>query len=420
MRRFLLWFVVGLLIGAGGAAGYHYLLQAPAPVEQAQSARGSESDTEEEAIWPPPPVLADSASYPRRGELSSEVATERQTAITRAIEKGSPAVVGILVTQLRRYRRNSNPWFRDPFFDYFYGSQQQQQQAIQEFGSGFIMTPDGYVVTNEHVVHNAADIKVQMAEGKEYEAEIIGTDFDSDLALLKIKTEEEVAFPWIPICPSDEVIVGEWAIAIGNPFGLFQLSSQPSVSVGVVSASGLSWQRKSDGRLYSDMIQTDAAINPGNSGGPLLNAMGHVIGVNTFIYTPGGSGGSVGVGFAIPARTLRERIAQLKQREGAASDFWTGLTVQKIDPWMARMYGFPVARGALVAEVEENSPGSHAGIKSGDILVEIEQIPVTNADAILQYFKNHDMRVGDKLHLKLIRNGQEKDVVMILEAIPRD
>ncbi len=416
MRRFVLWFVAGLLIGGGIAAGVHFITSDPTPAEAMLPADTAKPVADEEAIWPPPPVMADSARNMTRAELGRELQDQRHNAITTAIENASPAVVGILVTQLRRFRTN-NPWFHDPFFDNFYGS---PQQAVQEFGSGFIITPDGYVVTNEHVVHDAADIKIQMSDGVEHEAEIVGTDYDTDLALLKIQTDEDREFSWIPICPSDEVVVGEWAIAIGNPFGLFQLSSQPSVSVGVVSASGLNWQRKSDGRLYRDMIQTDAAINPGNSGGPLLNVMGHVIGVNTFIYSPGGRGGSVGVGFAIPARTLREEIEILRSREGVASDFWTGLTVQKIDPWMARLYGLPVTRGALVAEVEANSPGSRAGIQPGDILIEVEGTPVISADAILQYFKNHDMRVGDQLTMKLIRNGSEREVVMLLEAIPRD
>jgi len=209
--------------------------------------------------------------------------------------------------------------------------------------------------------------------------------------------------------------VGEWVIAIGNPFGLFDINNQASVSVGVVSALGRDFERNDDGRLYRAMIQTDAAINPGNSGGPLVNVNGEVIGVNTFIFSKGG-GGSVGVGFAIPAKRLRQVVEELKVRSDLDRNVYTGLRVQDIDRLIAYNLGYSSLNGVLITEVEANSPAEKAGLEPIDIIFEIEGTKIPDTRFITTYFQNRDLRVGDTLHGKIFRQGKEQKFEMRLEA----
>jgi len=347
---------------------------------------------------------------------SQNLTLQRQNVITTAIQYAEPAVVGITVTQVREYRA-TNPMFNDPLFRYFFGAPDRTyQQKVENLGSGFIISPDGYLVTNEHVVHMASEILVTMHDGSSYNAEVIGADYDTDIALLKIDAQN---LPALKIAEENVLFVGEWVIAIGNPFGLFKVNDQASVSVGVVSATGRNFERQEDGRLYRNMIQTDAAINPGNSGGPLVNVLGEVIGVNTFIFTGGGSG-SVGVGFALPASSLREVVADLRDRGGVARDFWTGLYVQNIDRMIALSVGYREDYGVIVTEVDPNSPGARAGVQPADIILEIEGTRIADARAIRKYFDNHDLRVGDQLRMKIYRDGKSMKVSIPLEARPSD
>ncbi|RMG66127.1 MAG: 2-alkenal reductase, partial [Calditrichaeota bacterium] len=208
----------------------------------------------------------------------------RQNAITRAVARVSPAVVGITVLQVRRYVQRS-PFGDDPLFQFLFPELRDRviEQPVESLGSGFLITADGYLLTNEHVVENAEKVVVTMTDGSKHNATVVGTDRVTDIALLKIEGND---FPYIPMGNSDEILVGEWVIALGNPFGLFNINDKPTVTVGVVSSVDVDWGRDSQsGRLYLDMIQTDAAINRGNSGGPLVNALGEVIGMNTFIFT---------------------------------------------------------------------------------------------------------------------------------------
>ncbi|MCH8277014.1 MAG: trypsin-like peptidase domain-containing protein [Bacteroidetes bacterium] len=219
---------------------------------------------------------------PARTAVQDSIAAGRLNAITRAVEAASPAVVSVNVTQrIRTYARDP---FSDPFYDLLFGRQRARvlERQIQSMGSGFVISKDGYIVTNEHVARGATAVTVAFPNGRTYPAELIGTDVASDLALLKIDTEDELAS--LTFSGAGDPIVGEWSIALGNPFGLFE-ASDPTVTVGVVSAKGRDLTPK-DGHLYRDMIQTDAAINRGNSGGPLLNALGEVIGVNVEPNSP--------------------------------------------------------------------------------------------------------------------------------------
>mgnify|MGYP002525440798 FL=1 len=232
----------------------------------------------------------------------SNVDKSRKNAITAAIEIASHAVASINVTQVRRY--SVNPFQRDPWFEYFFPPQIRQRE-VKGSGSGVVISPDGYVLTNNHVVENATTIIVKLPGGDEFSAEVVGVDMITDLALLKLDGSD---FPFVNMGNSDDLIIGEWAIALGNPFGLFDVNQQPTATVGIISGKDLDFGLQS-GKVFQDMIQTDAAINPGNSGGPLVNANGELIGINTFIFTGSNVGqGSIGIGFAIPINRAR-RIA---------------------------------------------------------------------------------------------------------------
>ncbi|NCS90267.1 MAG: trypsin-like serine protease, partial [Ignavibacteria bacterium] len=216
----------------------------------------------------------------------------RQNIITETVKKVSPAVVGISVTEIRQYRDPFGSFFDDPFFRQFFGDRGTQNRKVQGLGSGYIISPDGYILTNDHVAGNASEITVTLTNGNHYPAKIIGTDPVSDICLLKIEGGD---FPFISLGNSDDIIIGEWVIALGNPFGLFNINDKPTVTVGVISAIGMNLEPINN-RYYLNMIQTDAAINGGNSGGPLVNSLGDVIGMNTLIFTAGGAQGSIGLG----------------------------------------------------------------------------------------------------------------------------
>ncbi len=334
-------------------------------------------------------------------QAQRQVRESRQTAITRAVAKVEPAVVGINVTQIREYVPRGLA--EDPFFQFFFPELRYREQ-VKSLGSGFIISPDGYIVTNEHVVHNATKIVVTLPAGKKYDADIVGTDYVTDIALLKIDGKN---LPHCILGNSDDVIIGEWVIALGNPFGLFEVGQQPSVTVGVVSAKNLDFGRQGDDRVYQDMIQTDAAINPGNSGGPMANALGEVIGMNTFIFT--GSDyfqGSIGLGFAIPINRVKRVVKDLKTFGRVDRQFWTGLEVQDLRPSIARYFGLRSSIGVIVSNVEPGSPAEKAGLQVGDIIIEFNGQRITNTRDIWSILDNIDAKAGDVIPLKVLRRGQ--------------
>ncbi|MBD3166496.1 trypsin-like serine protease [bacterium] len=401
MHRITRWFLFGLLLG-GAAMGLIYL---GAGLERGGVIPDSLN----------PNVSGTLAYAQAQQQITQDLYAQRRNAITIAIEETSPAVVGITVTQMREFRARS-PLYDDPFFRYFFGIPERRfRQPVQNLGSGFIITEDGYVLTNEHVVHGAVEIVVSTSEGRQMPAELIGLDYDTDIALLKVEHDEPL--PHLDFADSDDVIVGEWAIAVGNPFGLFEINDKPSVSVGVVSATQRDFERNDTGRLYRGMIQTDAAINQGNSGGPLVNVMGRVIGMNAFIFSQGG-GGSIGIGFAIPANMLRNVFEELKSRGKVDRDFWTGLVVQNIDRLIAMSLGFPHEYGVIITDVEEESPADHAELKPTDIIMEIDGTPIRDTGHVRRYFRDHDLRVGDRVKMNIFREGKEQTVYMTLEARP--
>ncbi len=353
---------------------------------------------------------------------SDELYNSRQNAITRAVARVSPAVVGINVMQVRKVIQRSpfsieDPLWRSIFPELF--RDRVYEQKVQSLGSGFLISPDGYLVTNDHVVENAKKILVTMTDGKRYNAKLVGEDYLTDIALLKIEGKN---FPYIVMGNSDKLIVGEWVIALGNPFGLFALNDKPTVTVGVVSALDRDWGRTSDrGRLYMDMIQTDAAINHGNSGGPLVNSLGRVIGMNTFIFT--GSQyqeGFIGIGFAIPINRIRSVVKEIKLHGGINRNYWLGiLKVQDLDNYLIRALRLKVKTGVIVTQVEPGSPAAESGIREEDVITAVNGKSVRSAEELLQRLNNLDLRVGDTLKFKIIRDGKPYTVSVKLKALPK-
>jgi serine protease Do len=331
-----------------------------------------------------------------RDSVNAAINRSRQNTITRAVAMAAPAVVGINVIEVRQYRQYS-PW-DDPFFRYFFGDRTVTRQ-VQELGSGFLISPDGYILTNDHVAGNAKEITVTLTSGAQVKADLVGTDRVSDISLLKIGGKN---LPYLKLGNSDDVIIGEWVIALGNPFGLFALNDKPTVTVGVVSATGMNLQEK-EGRVYRGMIQTDAAINAGNSGGPLINALGEVIGVNAVIFTP--NQGNIGLGFAIPIGKVKGIIETLKRSGQVERDYWTGLEVQNVDARIARYFGLDREAGVIVAEIQRGSPGDRAGLRVGDIIVRANGERIEDDSSLIGIIQ--DSKVGDVITLDVLRDRKE-------------
>lgn len=336
-----------------------------------------------------------------KNNLQDEINNSRRNIITQTVEKVSPAVVGINVIEIRQYRDPFSYFFDDPFFRQFFGNRGNYRQKVQGLGSGYIISPDGYIVTNDHVAGNASEITVTLTDGSHYKAEIVGTDPTSDICLLKIDGDN---LPYLELGNSDDVIIGEWVIALGNPFGLFELNDKPTVTVGVISAIGMNLEPINN-RYYINMIQTDAAINGGNSGGPLVNSLGQVIGMNTLIFTAGGVQGNIGLGFAIPINKIKRIVTELKENGKIDRDFQIGMSIQSIDEGIARYYDLKSTKGVIVTRVVPNSPADNAGIKTGDIILEVEGYKINNENTIFGVFQ--EFRVGQTITLKILRDNSE-------------
>lgn len=311
----------------------------------------------------------------------------------------SPAVVNISTVRTikgggRVFRHfmgpsDKNDPFRD-FFEKFFGDQSPERDLKQRsLGSGFIIDKDGYIITNNHVIERADQIKVRLADEREFSAEIIGRDPKTDLALIKIDSFRDL--PSVTLGDSDALSVGDWVITIGNPFGLTH-----TVTAGIVSAKG----RVIGAGPYDDFIQTDASINPGNSGGPLLNVRGEVVGINTAIVATG-----QGIGFAIPINIAKEIIVQLKEKRKVVRG-WLGVAIQKMTPELARSFGIKEGKGALVGDVFAGSPADKANIKRGDVIIEFDGQKIDEMSDLPRLVAN--TTVGKTVTIKIIREGQEQ------------
>lgn len=377
---------------------------------------GKDAETEPPAAAAMVSASGQTTTTQERNGVNDTISNNRRNAITNAVAMVSSAVCGINVTQIREFVRTPFPFYDDPFFRYLLPEQSYYQQ-VKSLGSGFLISSDGYILTNEHVVHQANEIVVTLSDGAQQQAEVVGMDFITDIALLKIKGNN---YPYVKFGDSDDILIGEWVIALGNPFGLFEINAKPTVTVGVVSAVDRDFGRLNNERVYQDMIQTDAAINQGNSGGPLVNSLGEVIGMNTFIYTSGGeNSGSIGLGFAIPINRVKRVLDDLK-KFGEVNRRWTsGLRVEDLTPLVARYFRLKTERGVIVTEVDKNSPAAHAGLEVGDIIVEVNGQKIANRNDIWQVIEDSDLRGGDVLNLTVIRDRKVLKLTLRLEGLGR-
>jgi serine protease Do len=351
-------------------------------------------------------VLLAGAASPGRGSGrgSLPASSSRRSVIVRAVEKAYPAVVFIGVTQIRIV----SPYIDDPFFRQFFPPTYRKYQSM---GSGVILDKSGLIISNYHVVEGASELQVTLCDGRKFKAELLGTDKGVDLAVLKIKGKN---LPSIEMGSSRNLMLGEWAIAIGNPFGELIHDAMPSVTLGVISALHRDFNLNTfhHGDIsYRSMIQTDAAINPGNSGGALVDSDGRLIGINTFIFTKN-RGGSVGVGFSIPVERA-QRILKEIRKHGRIRPFWTGISVQDVNPVLARTLGLEESRGVIVTEVSRKSPAERAGIKVGDVITRVNRYPVYNRESILGVFS--DFYADDTISVSAIRKNKRIKLRMILE-----
>ena len=348
----------------------------------------------------------------------NDIEDSRRNAIVRAIENVSPAVVSINVVQVEA-RRVLDPFARD-FWDFFYHSRPRyllRKRQLDSVGSGFFVDNQGHIVTNYHVIEDAdAVASVALADGRVLDVEVVGVDERADIAVLRVRADR---VPHAALGDSDDLINGEWAIAIGNPFGGLMADPQPSVSVGVVSATQRRVSPSVGGgeRLYQDMIQTDAAINPGNSGGPLANAKGEVIGVNTMIFSP--SGGSVGLGFAIPINRVRRVVDEIL-RYGRRRDPWAGFHVEDVDS-LRRDFrdelGLRVESGCIVSNILTESPAYEAGLRPGDVIVAVNGTAV-RASSDLD-FAIWARFVGDPVLLEIDRQGKGHTISFTIKELKK-
>jgi len=316
------------------------------------------------------------------------------------------AVVNISTTQMVKGQRGMPPGFGfppgSPFDQFFHDfSQQMPPQERHALGTGFIISSDGYVVTNNHVVEGATEVVVKLTDGKEYKAKVIGTDAKLDVGLLKIKAK---GLKTVRLGDSDRLRVGDWVVAIGNPFGLEQ-----TVTAGIVSAKG----RVIGAGPYDSFIQTDAAINPGNSGGPLFNAKGEVVGINTAIYSR--SGGNNGIGFAIPINMARTVFNELRTT-GHVTRARLGVYIGDVDKATMEALGLKNKHGALVRQVENGSAADKAGIKAGDVITSVDGHEIKKMNELPLRIASH--RPGDSVRVGLIRNGKAITKRVIVEKMP--
>ena len=312
-----------------------------------------------------------------------------QKAFSAVAKKVTPCVVNISTISKKK---NIQPFFEmNPFFEEFFGAPQTRRD--KSLGSGFIISKDGYIVTNDHVVRDAESVQVKLSNDKVYDAKIVGGDQKTDIAVIKITAAD---LPVAVLGDSEKLEVGQWAIAIGNPFGL-----ERSMTVGVVSATG----RSNVGiETYENFIQTDASINPGNSGGPLLNMAGEVVGINTAIFSQ--SGGNVGIGFAIPVNMAKEIAPQLREN-GHVTRGWIGVGIQKITPELAKSFDLKEEKGALVSQVVKGGPADSGGIETGDVIVEFDGMMVADSNDLPRMVAS--IPIGKTVSIKVLRAGSLVD-----------
>lgn len=316
------------------------------------------------------------------------------------VKKEMPAVVNISTRQVVKVQQPSP--FGDPqmdeFFYRFFGGRPQREQVRQSLGSGFVISPDGYILTNNHVVDMARDIKVALSDGRVMDARLVGKSREIDIALIKVEAKD---LPSVTLGDSDALEVGDWVLAIGNPFGLSH-----TVTAGIVSAKG----RVIGVGPYDDLIQTDAAINPGNSGGPLFNTNGEVVGINTVIIAQGQN-----LGFAIPVSMVKDVLPSIKEK-GRPDMGWLGVSAQAVTPNLAAALGLPEPIGALVNGVSKGGPAEKAGLQRGDVIIELDGKKILDPSELPRMVAfGH---IGKTVTMKIMRQGKPMEVKTLIELKP--
>ena len=382
---------LGLVLGVAGL-GFAHTIQ--------KSADGAKTAAADKTANPPATLkLADVTEGPSK------------TSYAPVVKAVLPSVVNISSSKVVKASQETEQMQMNPFFRQFFGDQGEghsrapKDQREKSLGSGVIVSPEGYVLTNNHVVDGATDVRVTLGDKREFQARIIGTDPKTDVAILKI---DGTNLAPITIGDSSKVEIGDVAIAVGDPFGVGQ-----TVTKGIISAKGRGGLGIED---YEDFLQTDAPINPGNSGGALVNDRGELIGINTAIISHG-SGGSQGIGFAVPANLARQVMDQIL-KNGKVVRAYLGILPQDVTPGMAKAFGEKEARGIVVGDVTPNSPAQHSGIERGDILLELNGKPVTDSNSLRMTISM--MAPGSSINLKVVRNGSEHDMTVKLAEMPTE
>jgi Do/DeqQ family serine protease len=355
-----------------------------------------------------PEWLPSRGVFPTVGTVTLQSSTEHPTTTGRsnsysdAVKRAAPSVVNIFTS--KEVRTPRHPLLNDPLFRRFFGEQfGDQPERSSSLGSGVIVSPAGYILTNSHVVEAADEIEVLLADGRKLLAKQVGNDAESDLAVLRVEGEQ---LPSITFGSSETLRVGDIVLAIGNPFGVGQ-----TVTSGIVSALG---RNQLGINTFENFIQTDAAINPGNSGGALVDSYGNLIGINTAIYSR--SGGSMGIGFAIPVSTAKQVMESII-KTGSMTRGWIGVEVQEITPALADSFKLKDTRGAIIAGVLRNGPADKAGIKPGDVLLGIEDKPVSDPQNMLTLVAG--LQPGSTAKLKLRRAQEELEVKVLVGKRPK-
>jgi len=355
------------------------------------------------AFDPPPALVPTTSSEPSASrpapDIKQAAPLSRQqgpASYSNAVNQAAPAVVNIYSSRI--VERDQHPLMSDPFFNQFFSGDDAttHQRMLSSLGSGVIVSNDGYVLTNHHVINGADQIQVALRDGRETLAEVIGTDPESDLAVLRIDLDD---LPVIELADSEEVAVGDVALAIGNPFGVGQ-----TVTMGIISATGRSHLGLN---AYEDFIQTDAAINPGNSGGALVNPDGALVGINTAIFSR--SGGSQGIGFAIPANLAHSILDELVTR-GRVIRGWLGIEAQALSRELAASFGLRTPQGVIVAGVVSGGPAAQAGLQPGDVLLSIDGQVILDARATMSDIAS--IPPGTSLPLTIVRGGERMEMTL--------